>query len=132
MNHPKLQRFLDTLRELFAEVDYFLEERYGDRYPLHPARPTRGATHNVAHSGLFSVGASFSAGFGSTHGRGYVLEFRIVTLENVPDEIEEEIDEAAVCRIRELLPRYFPDRDLEVTRDGHTFKLHGDLSLGNV
>ncbi len=132
MKHPKLQRFLDTLKRLLDEVDDYLEDQYGDRYRLHPARAPRGATANKATSGLFSVNANFSAGFGSDHGRGYVLEFRIVTLEEVPDEIEEEIDEAAAGKIAELLPKYFPDRQLTVSRDGHLFKLHGDLSLGTV
>ncbi len=132
MRHPKLQEFLDTLKKLLDEVDDHLEERYGGRYPLHPARPRRGETYNKAASGLFSVGANFSAGFGSSVGRGYVLEFDIATLHDVPDEVEEEIDEAAAEKVRELLPRYFPDRRLEVSRDGRLFKLHGDLRLGSA
>ncbi len=132
MQHHKLQRFLDTLKKLLDEVDDYLEDQYGGDYRLHPARAPRGATANKAASGLFSVSANFSAGYGSDHGRGYVLEFRIVTLEEVPDDVEEEIDEVAAQRIQQLLPRYFPDRDLQVSRDGHLFKLHGDLSLGTV
>ncbi|MFP4644854.1 MAG: hypothetical protein ACLFM0_10905 [Spirochaetales bacterium] len=132
MKHPKLQDFLDTLKTLLDEVDDYLEERYRDRYTLHPARPPRGATANKASSGLFSIEASFSAGYGSEVGRGYVLEFRIVTLEDVPDEVEEEIDEAAAEKISELLPKYFPGRHLEISRDRQLFKLHGDLSLGSV
>lgn len=132
MNHPKLQQFLDTLHEMFQEVDDFLEAQYGHMYTLHPARAEHGETRNKAHSGLFSVDASFSAGYGSEHGRGYVLDFRMVTLEDVPDDVEDEIDEAAVAKIRELLPKYFPDRELEVSRDRNLFKLHGDLSLGDV
>ncbi len=132
MKHPSLKRFDDRLKALFDEVDNYLEQHYGDRYPLHPARAKQGATQNKEHSGLFSVGASFSAGYGSDHGRGYVVEVDMVTLAEVPDDIEEEIDEAAAQKVRDLLPLYFPDRQLELVRDGRVFKIHGDLSLGNV
>ncbi len=130
MKTPAHKRFDDRLKRLFDEVDDYLEQRYGDRYPLHPARSEHGETANKEHSGLFSVGASFSAGYGSEYGRGYVVDVAIVTLRDVPDEVEDEIDEAAAERVRELLPRYFPDRDLELVRDGRLLKIHGDLSLG--
>ena len=132
MKHPRLKQFDDRLKALFDEVDDHLEERYGGRYPLHPARARKGATANKEQSGLFSVGASFSAGYGSEYGRGYVVEVEIVTLTEVPDEIEEEIDEEAARKVRELLPRYFPDRRLELVRDRRLLKIHGDLSLGTV
>jgi hypothetical protein len=41
------------------------------------------------------------------------------------------MEEAAVL-VREKLPRFFPDRDLEVVRDGKRFKIIGDFSLGEV
>ncbi len=81
---------------------------------------------------MFNVGASFSAGYGSEHGRGYVLDIDMVTLSDVPDEKEEEIEDDAVQFIRKKLPEYFPDRDLKVRRDGRTFKISGDLSLGKL
>ena len=131
MKHPRLQQFDNRLKELFDEVDDYLEQQYGEDYPLHPARARAGKTANKEHSGLFTVGASFSAGYGSEHGRGYVVEVEIVTLADIPDEVEEEIDEAAARKVRELLPRYFPDRRLELVRDGRLFKISGDLSLGS-
>ncbi|MFP4508681.1 MAG: hypothetical protein ACLFNQ_00980 [Spirochaetaceae bacterium] len=132
IKHPQTKDFQDRLKRIFDEVDDYLEDRYGEMYDLHPARPSRGETDNKEHSGLFNVGASFTAGYGSEHGRGYVLSIEIATLEDVPDDIEDQIDEEAVEKIRELLPREFPDRELSVTRDGRVFKIHGDLSLGQA
>lgn len=132
MKHPRLQEFDDKMKQLFDEVDGYLEDRYGERYSLHPARAARGATANPEHSGLFTVGADFTAGYGSQLGRGYLLAVDIKTLENVPDDVEEEIDQVAVEKVRELLPLYFPERRLEVTRDGRHFKIHGELRLGTV
>lgn len=132
MSHHNLIRFEKRLKELFDEVDDYLEERYGGEYPLHPARPPRGKTSSKSQDGLFNVGASFSAGYGSEHGRGYVMDVDMVTLSNVSREREEEILEEAAAKVGELLKRYFPDRELSVERDGRLFKIVGDLSLGEA
>ena len=65
------------LKRVFDSIDDHLENKYGARYRLHPTRPRRGTTSNKEHDGLFRVGAAFSAGFGSKHGRGYVVEIRM-------------------------------------------------------
>ncbi|MCA1755319.1 MAG: hypothetical protein LC641_11610 [Spirochaeta sp.] len=130
MRHPKLQEFDDKMKHLFDEVDAYLEDRFGDRYPLHPARAADGSTANPEQSGLFAVGADFTAGYGSELGRGYLVAVDIKTLTEVPDDVEEEIDQVAVEKVSELLPVYFPQRQLEVTRDRRQFKIHGDLGLG--
>ncbi len=127
-----LDTFESQLKNLFDEVDDYLEDKYGDRYPLHPARARRGRTSNKETNGLFNVGASFSTGYGSEHGRGYVIDVDMVTLSQVPDEVEEKIEEDAVDYVRRKLPEYFPDRKLEVRRDKRTFKISGDLSLGRL
>lgn len=127
-----LDRFDAKLKKIFDEADDYLEEKYGDRYPLHPRRARRGSTANKAHDGLFNVGASFSAGFGSEHGRGYIVDIDMRTLSNVPNEVEEQIEDDAVDFIRKKLPHHFPDRELRVERDGRTFKIIGDLSLGRI
>ncbi len=132
MEHHKTAEFERKLKQLFDETDDYLEETYGDRYTLHPARAKRGKTANKAADGLFNVGASFSAGYGSEHGRGYIIDVDMVTLSEVPDEVEEEIEEDAVRFIRTRLPVYFPDRELEVERDGRTFKIIGNFNLGSV
>ena len=130
MRHPRAEAFERKLKELFDRIDHELEETYGSRFPLHPARPSRHETGNPEMDGLFNVGAAFTAGFGSQHGSGYVVDIRIATLENVPASTQDEIEQVVVARIRELLPDYFPGRPLTVTRDGHVFKISGDLSLG--
>jgi hypothetical protein len=99
------------------------------RLPLHPARPPRGATSNKSQDGLFNVGASFTAGYGSAHGPGYVVEVRMVTLSRVPQYLRDRIEEEVVERLREELPKEFPERKLVVERDGQVYKIHGDLRL---
>lgn len=126
----QLDRFESRLKQLFDEVDDYLEDKYGDRYPLHPARARRGRTANKESNGLFNVGASFTAGFGSDHGRGYVIDVDLVTLSAVPEEIEDQIERETAEYVTNRLSHFFPDRRLEVKRDRHSFKITGDLSLG--
>lgn len=132
MSHHAVNRFEEQLQDLFDEVDDYLEAKYGGAYPLHPSRPPRGKTSSKSQDGLFNVGASFSAGYHSKHGRGYVIDVDMVTLANVSRDSEERILEDAVQKVRELLPRYFPDRELSVRRDRRVFKITGDLSLGKA
>jgi hypothetical protein len=127
MRHYKVEEWESRLRRVFDRVDDYLEEEYGRRFPLHPARPARGKTSSKAHDGLFNIGASFSAGYGSKRGPGYVVEVRMVTLTRVPQYIRDQIEEEAVERLRQELPREFPDRELRVERDGPVYKIYGDL-----
>jgi hypothetical protein len=53
----------------------------------------------------------------------------MVTLTRVPQYIRDQIEEEAVERLREELPKEFPDRELMVERDGHVYKIHGDLQF---
>lgn len=129
MRGREVQEFERTLKALFDRIDDELEDRWGDRYRLHPARPQRGRSSNKEHDGLFNVGASFTAGFGSEYGKGYVVDVRMVTLQDVPDEVEHEIDGYVARRIQELAPHYFGDRELRVVREGKTYKIVGDFSL---
>lgn len=130
MDHPSLTRFSDQMKALFDSVDDELEVRYGDRYPLHPNRPKRGTTANSAADGLFNVGAYFTPGYGSEYGRGYVVDVEMATLASVPADVREEIEEEVVRMVRERLPKYFPERRLDVERDGRLYKILGDLGLG--
>ena len=106
----RLEAFEDTLHGVLSEIDGTLEERWGARWPLHPARPPRGTAANPQYDGLFRV------------------EFS--TLADVPEADREAIAEEAVALLREGLARAFPGRDLRVDRDGAGYKIHGDLSLG--
>jgi hypothetical protein len=132
MQHPRLAGWERTLRRLFDRIDDALEDRYGRTYALHPARPPRGGTASKAHDGLFNVGAAFSAGFGSEHGPGYVVEVRLSTLEDVPADVRRQIEDEVAERLRSGLAEAFPGRELHVDRDGRVYKIHGDLSLGDV
>ena len=132
MWHPKLVSFHDQLKKLFDEVDNYIEDLYSGRYPLRPTRPGRGETANPEADGLFNIGANFTPGFISELGRGYIIDVSIATLEKVDDDVRQEIYEAATNKVIELLPVYFPERELSVKRDGISFKILGDLSLGNI
>lgn len=132
MQHPKSAAFERKLKQLFDSVDDYLEDKYGTRYQLHPARPHRGATSNKEHDGLFNVGATFSAGYGSKYGRGYIVDVEMVTLIHVPQDLREEIEQEVADLVTRKLPAYFPQRELLVDRDRNVFKIHGDLHLGSA
>jgi hypothetical protein len=125
----EVEAFEARLKDLFDRLDEELEDRWGGEYPLHPARSPRHVSANPEYTGLFNIGAAFSAGYGSEHGKGYVIEVRMVTLSDVDSDEREAIRRHAARRVRELLPEYFPERDLRVVRDGDVFKITGDLSL---
>jgi hypothetical protein len=130
--HPKLLAFTETLEALFREVDAELEDRYGGLFPLHPNRPRRGETFNPEMDGLFEVAPDFTAGLGSEKGRGYLVSLRVATLERVSAADFEALMGCAAELVRERLLRFFPERRLELVRDGPRFKITGDLSLGDV
>jgi len=132
MYHPKMIQFRARLDDMFDEVDHYIENKYGELYPLHPMRPRRGDTANPQADGLFNIGADFTPGFGTEHGRGYIIDIKMVTLEMVDDEVRAEITDDVVEKLRELLPRYFPERKLEIYAEKNHFKICGDFSLGYV
>jgi len=132
MWHPKTVQFDKTMKALFDEVNNHIEDLYGNRYPLHPNRPARGTTSNPEADGLFNIGAVFTPGFGSEIGRGYLIDVSMSTLEKVCTEVRSEIYKATAKKVRELLPKYFPDRELSVRRCGNHFKITGDFNLGKI
>ena len=124
-----LEAFEERLHGVLSEIDGALEERWGARWPLHPARPPRGSAANPQYDGLFRVTAAFSAGFGSRLGPGYLFRVEMSTLARVPAPEREAIEAEAAALLREGLARAFPGRDLRVDRDGPVLKIYGDLSL---
>jgi hypothetical protein len=132
VRHPKAEEWESRLKKVFDRVDEALERQYADRFPLHPARSEHGATSNREDDGLFDLGAAFSAGYGSRQGRGYTVQIRLATLHRIPPEFLREVEEEVVRRLSRELPRAFPNRNLRVTRDGHAYRIVGDLSLGSV
>lgn len=119
----------ETLKNVFDTIDHELENEYGAKYILHPARPARGATANPEDDGLFNVGAAFSAGFGSKYGPGYVVEIRMSTLRNVPYEIRAEIKDKVSHCLKTRLSAAFPGKALHVSEENGVIRIHGDLSL---
>jgi len=132
MWHPKTVKFDKRLKNLFDEVNDYIEELYGHKYPLHPVRPGHRETSDPEADGLFDIGADFTPGFGSELGRGYVINLKIATLEKVNETNREKIYEAAVMKVKELLPIHFPERELTVNKEKNHYKIQGDFSLGNV
>ena len=132
MKRQTVEMWERKLKAVFDAIDDALEEKYGRLFPLHPSRPRRGATSNREQDGLFNIGASFSAGFGSSRGRGYVIDVDMVTLSAVPADVRSLVLADVVTMLRRMLPESFPNRELRVEQDGNVFKIYGDLSLGEA
>ncbi len=125
----KIREFDMKLKKLFDLIDDYLENNYGEIYQLHPNRPKRGSTANKASDGLFNVGASFSPGYGSEYGRGYVVDIDIATLDHVPDKVQLEIENEVADLLREIIREQFPGQDIRVNRDGNVLKIYGELII---
>ena len=125
-----MEEFNDRMKNLFDEVDHYIEELYCGKYRLHPARPLRGETSNPEADGLFNLGARFTPGFGSELGRGYIIDVKISTLERIDDKTRRKIQTAVAKKAEELLPVHFPERKLIVQRDIKNYKILGDFCLG--
>lgn len=128
--HPKQRELEDTLNKMCLDLDTFLEEKYGDKYPLHPNRLKRGKAASGNYDGLFSAGTKFTLGYGSKEGRGYIVDIDIVTLTWIKKKEQEEIVEDGVKYLKSIMPKYFPERKLEIKKDGNLYKIVGDFSLG--
>ncbi len=129
--HPLQLELEHALRAMADDLDNYLEERFEGLYPLHPNRPSRGQAASVAYDGLFSTGTQFTAGYGSEHGRGYVLSVEIRTLCPVKEEDRLAIEEASREYLSTIIETYLPGRTIELKRDGGLYKLVGDFSLGH-
>jgi hypothetical protein len=129
MRHPLVEEWERRLDSILQDVDQELEARFGELYNLHPVRPANGETGNGQYDGLFRITASFTAGFGSDAGPGYVLTIGFATLEPVSAANRATIEQEAITRLRARLPEVFPGRTLSLIRDGAVWKIAGDLSL---
>ena len=129
VQHPKQAKIEKNMRLLCNALDTYLEDTYGDAYPLHPNRAQRGKAGNVAYDGLFSTGTKFTLGYGSKSGRGYLVDIEIVTLEKVTRENRAKIEQDAITFLLAKLPKYFPSRELDIIQEGNVFKIVGDFSL---
>lgn len=129
MRNPLVDAWEEKLNLLLRQVITRLEEEFGSVVPRHPARPAHGATPNPQNDGLFRITATFTPGFGSQWGKGYVLDIEPVTLDVFPRDIWSVVEAEACRMIREGLEPALPGRNLELKRDGTVWKITGDLSL---
>lgn len=132
MQHQRVEEWEEKLNAMLKQVDHELEERFGSLLRPHPARPRRGSTANPQLDGLIRVTASFSAGFGTQLGRGYVVRVETVSLDPLPPQKREDLEKLAVERIRSGLKEAFPNRDLAIRRDGAAWKIVGDLQFQDL
>lgn len=130
--HPLSEKWDRMLQDAFEATDLYLESKYGQLYLKRPNRPEDGETANPQMSGLFNLGASFTAGYGSEFGRGYAIDLEICTYEKVDPEDRRRIEEDAIEYLESELRKIFPDRDLKIIYDGGIYKIVGDFSLGQV
>jgi hypothetical protein len=130
--HPKQEELEKRLDKLCMALDNYLEDQYTDIFTLHPNRPKRGAGANPSFDGVFATSVSFTLGYGSKYGRGYLIVIDVRTLQYVSSAQREEIYNRAFLFIQKTLPVEFPERKLEIVRDGNLLKIIGDFSLGDV
>ena len=129
MRHIKAKKWEQRLKSVFDEIDRELEKAYADRFALHPSRSPEGTTSNPEMDGLFNVGASYSGGFGSKLGPGYVVDIRLSTLQRIPKELKLELRDRVQALLIEKLPSAFPGKPLAVASERTHLRIHGDLSL---
>ena len=129
MRHRKAKAWEKKLKSVFDEIDAVLENDYGGMFPRHPARAPEGGTSNPEMDGLFNVGASFSAGFGSRFGPGYVVDIQLSTLEHIPMKLKSALRDHVQALLIKKLPVAFPGKNLHVDKELRHLRIHGDLSL---
>ena len=132
MRHPNLIKWEKRLKSVLDDIDVLLEEKYGKEYDLHPARRKHGSTSNRSHDGLFDIRGDFTLGLGSDKGKGYIVDIDLKTLENIPQNIINQIENETIKELKKRLSQAFPERELKVVKDGNVIKIVGDLSLGNI
>ena len=44
IDHPKMIQFDNQMKAMLDAVDNYIEDKYGELYPLHPVRPKRNET----------------------------------------------------------------------------------------
>ena len=128
----RAEQMEDRIFLALEATDAEMERRYGDRFPLHPARLPDGEAASRQYDGLFSLSAGFTAGFGSKFGPGYSLDLRMVTLDAVPADFRQQFETEAIEVLKGELAKQFPDRHLEIVHDVNGYKIVGDLSLGEA
>lgn len=129
VKNPLLQKWEDKLQGIFDKIDEKLENKYGEEFPLAPNRPAKGKGVTPDADGLFDLGVAFSVGLISEIGPGYVFRVKMATLANIPEQFTEKVEDEVVELLTLELPKEFPGKNLQVSRDGKVYRIHGDLNL---
>ncbi len=129
MQNPLLAKWESKLQGIFDRIDTYLEEKYGDAYPLRYNRPPHGCGVTPDTDGLFELGFSFSLGISSQLGPGYVFRIKLATSSKVSPEFFTKIENEVVDMLKRELPKEFPDKNLQVAKDGRNYKIYGNLDL---
>jgi len=114
---------------MFDEIDDLLEEMYGGKFLLHPARSQRDTTSSKSVDGLIEIKCNFSLGLGSEFGEGYIIQPRLATLEFVSKEERKKVRDFVLAEASKRLPVFFPDNELKIDLDGNLLKIFGDLKF---
>ena len=130
--HPKQAQFEEKLTSICIQLDEYLEDTYAGSFVPHPNRLARGEGANPCYDGLFSTSASFSLGYGTKSGRGYIFNVELRSLQFVPAHVKDDIKQRAFTFIEKKLPEVIPDRKLELILEDGMIKLIGDFTLGTL
>lgn len=120
------------MSQLCQALDNHLEDAFGGKFSLHPNRLKRGAGSNPSFDGLFSTSCSFTLGFGSETGRGYIVNVDVRTLDQVAPAQKEEIREESLRFLSDNISKYIPGRELKIVTEKNIMKIVGDFSLGEL
>ncbi|BCR19048.1 hypothetical protein BmHoA_00097 [Borrelia miyamotoi] len=121
------EKFENALFNICLDVDYVLEDEFGSFYEIHPNRPSRGRSANGILDGLFRVTTSFTLGYGSKFGRGYLIIIEIITLNIVDKEFSSRVMERGIKIFGDKLKEKFPDKKLSIVHDINVYKIIGDF-----
>ncbi|AYE35994.1 hypothetical protein DB313_00500 [Borrelia turcica IST7] len=127
MGIAKFEELENILFNICLDVDYVLEDEFGSAYEVHPNRPFRGKAANGILDGLFRVTTSFTPGYGSNFGRGYLIIIEIITLDVVDMEFSKRVIERGIKVFKEKLREKFPGKKLAIVHDINVYKIIGDF-----
>ncbi|QMU98908.1 hypothetical protein F0310_00460 [Borrelia sp. A-FGy1] len=127
MGIAKFEELENMLFNICLYVDNVLENEFGSTYTVHPNRPSRGKSANGISDGLFSVTTSFTPGYGSNFGRGYLIIIDIITLDIVNIEFRMKVINRGISVFKEKLREKFPGKKLFVVHDINVYKIIGDF-----
>lgn len=129
MSRSELEKWEQGFEAMLDEIDDILEDMYGSKFLLHPARSKRDTTSSKSQDGLIEIKYNFSLGLGSQLGEGYIIQPRFVSLEFIPKSERSKIQEFVKSEIESRLPKFFPNNELSVNMDGPSLKIYGDLKF---